>query len=335
VYDRAKVTAILNAAGFLPGRYADGTAQLTWMAVVPDAARDKKLDRLVESVGETEPAFVRELHARLEALAAPAAGGRAWYHHADAYDCRFVGPGAVRAVVDRVTLRSTLRRLAEDGYRVLLVFGEQPGKSHTWLMIEHLWSRTGMLSGADPPVRVTTHTWSGAVSGEDIAGSLFTKLGLDITLAQSQESEETRVRKLLDKLVGNYPKNDPSTRWILLDGLDRPRVHESARDFARGLVMLVNAGELPRTKLVVTGMDPLGLDAGYGMLEEQIERIDAALVHLFLTDVAEHLGRTVGPGEIDGLVAEVLGHGGAPEDLSELERSLYRTLSARWAGGAR
>ena len=60
-------------------------------------------------------------------------------------------------------------------------------------------------------------------------------------------------------IVGRYPR-DRLIRWIVLDGLDRPLVQETARDVARQLIVLVSDGDLPDTRLVITGFDTLGLD---------------------------------------------------------------------------
>jgi hypothetical protein len=177
---------------------------------------------------------------------------------------------------------------------------------------------------------VTTHAWSGTVTGEDIAESLATKLGLEGRVLPSFEPEETRVRKLVDVLVGHYPQGDNVTRWIFLDGLDRPGVNDSARDFARRLISLVDEGELPNTRLVVTGLDILGLDLSHGIQHEEIPSIDRAQVKAFLTDVAAHLQREADEATIDALVAEVLGDEDGLLDLREVEDALVGLVRATW-----
>ena len=95
------------------------------------------------------------------------------------------------------------------------------------------------------------------------------------------------------------------TRWIFLDGLDRPGVNDSARDFAPSIdCSLVDEGELPNTRLVVTGLDILGLDLSHGIQHEE-PSIDRAQVKAFI-DVAAHLQREADEATIDALVAEVL-----------------------------
>jgi hypothetical protein len=335
VYGQQKVAATLEAAGLVPGKYTLDPAELAWLAAVPDAARQRRLGLLLQRVADAEPAFLPELHRRMAPLVATPFAAGAWYHYADPLRCRFVGPGARRAVVDRNGLRQALQALASDDFRVLLVTGEpRSGKSHTWVLVDHLRS-AGSLLGSHRFARVTTHHWSGDVHGQDLARSLIAKLALDVVVQPANEADETMVRKLLDGMVGLYPA-DGVTRWIVLDGLDRANVQGAAHDFARTLVDLVNAGELPDTRLIVTGLDPLGLDAGYGLQYERIPAIDEALVRSFVLDVAAHLARDVDAAEVDALVAEVLAAGGDGDerDLAEVERALFRVLSSRWGAAS-
>ena len=137
------------------------------------------------------------------------------------------------------------------------------------------------------------------------------------------------MRKFLDRLVGEYP-SDGITRWIVLDGLDRPGVQEGARDLARGLIQLVEDGELAQTRLIVTGLDPLGLQTGYTVRTEEIPGIDRRLLGDFLKDVAAHLGRATSDAERDQMVEEILGSGSEPRDLAEIETEVVRLVRARW-----
>jgi hypothetical protein len=332
VFGEAQVEATLGAAGLNPGDYPLSTAKLAWTAAVPDAARLGKLAALVDAVSGSKPAFGRELERRMSQLLRPAGAG-SWYGHEDPYACAFVGLRSARAVIDRVRLRSGLRELAEDQYWVLVVFGQpRSGKSHTWLLVDHLRT-AGRLVGVNRFTRVTTHRWSGEVTGEMIAQSLASKLALSIDLAPSGELDDARVRKFLDHLVGVYPSGDGVTRWIILDGLDRPGVQEGARDLARGLIQLVEDGELPQTRLIVTGLEPLGLHVGYAVRTEEIPAIDRTLLRAFLTDVAAHLGRATNDAELDTWIAEILGPGPQPRDLSEVEASVVRLVTTRWAQG--
>lgn len=328
-----QIPGALESIGLSPGDYPLTTARLVWTSAVPDAARLGKLAELVRVISASRPAFVRTLEREMTTLLQPTASGVAWYRHDDPYMYSFVGLRGARAVIDRVELRAGLRQLAEDQYWVLVVHGQpRSGKSHTWLLIDHLRS-AGRLIGTHRFTRVTTHRWSGEVTGAAIAESLASKLGLEIELTPSGELDDARVRKFLDQLVGAYPGGDGITRWIILDGLDRPGVQEGARDLARGLIHLVEDGELPQTRLVVTGLDPLGLHVGYAVRTEEIPTIDRTLLRAFLTDVAAHLGRKVSAKELKEWIAEILGPGSQPPDLSQVEAAVVRLVTTRWANG--
>jgi hypothetical protein len=335
VYESDKVRDYLQAAGMNPGFYNTNIAYRAWAGAVPDAARDGQLQNLINRVVEDSPAFGRALESRLQPLLMPLGGEAAWYRHDDPYACDFVGPRASRAVIDRAGLRRGLRELATDEYWILVVSGRaRSGKSHSWVLIDHL-RNAGKLTGVHRFVRVTTHTWSGEVTGEDLAQSLIAKLGLNIGLTPSGELEDARIRKLLDMLVGAYPQDDGVTRWIILDGLDRPGVQNSARDVAKRLITLVDEGELPKTRLIVTGLDPLGLTVAHTVRFEEIPSINKALLRSFFEDVAAHLGRTVAAEELDACVDEVLGTGEPTLDLHDVEGAVLQTVKKRWVDGTR
>lgn len=308
-------------------------ARVVWTQAVPDAARLGKLGALVDAASDGRPALAREVQRAMSPVALTQGATGVWYRNDDPYTCSFVGLRSARAVIDRSDLRSALRELAEDQYWVLIVHGTpRSGKTHTWRLVDHLRT-AGKLVGVNRFARVTTHDWSGEVTGETLAQSLAYKLGLSIDLAPSGELDDARVRKFLDHLVGVYPGGDGITRWIILDGLDRPAVQESARDLARRLIQLVEDGELPQTRLIVTGLDPLGLQVGYAVRTEEIPAINRALLQAFLIDVARHLGRTTSEAELEHWIAEILGPGPEPPDLSEIERSVVELVKARWAQG--
>jgi hypothetical protein len=333
IYGESNVSAALEAAGLAPADYELGRARRAWLAAVPDAARERKLDALVGYVAAEDRAFGRELEWELRSLLTPA-NGAAWYRCGDPFRCGFVGSGASRALIDRGELRRGLFELAHDQYRVLVVTGPPgSGKTHSWLLLDHL-REAGKLTG-HKCVRVTTHSWGNAeVTGEMVIESLAYRLGLDIRLTPSGELDDVRARKLLDQLVGQYPA-DGVIRWIVLDGLDRPRVRDSARDVARLLVMMVSERDLPNTRLVITGFDQLGPVGGASVTVETIPAISEVLLRSFLVDAAGHLGHDdVDPEDLDDLVASVLGDGGLPRSLGEIEAAVVRLVKERWGTAA-
>ena len=150
-----------------------------------------------------------------------AAARRLWYEHDDPYTSGFVGLRADRAVINRVRLRQGLRQLATEQYRILLITGaERSGKSHSWDLVQHLRDAR-KLPGQHRFIKVSTHEWAGKVTGVDLARSLNNKLDLGINLMPSGELDEALIRKFLESIVGRFPQDD-ITRWIILDGLDRP-----------------------------------------------------------------------------------------------------------------
>jgi hypothetical protein len=326
------VEPVLTSAGLNPGAYNLRRATTLWGEVVPDAAHLGRLGALVDAVAALRPAFAGQVDREMTQVLQPLAAAGEWYRNDDPYTCSFVGLRSARAVIDRKDLRAALRELAEDEYWVLVVHGNpRSGKTHTWRLVDHLRT-VGRLSGMNRFARVTTHDWSGEVTGEALAQSLAFKLGLSIELTPSGELDDARVRKFLDRFVGVYPGGDGVTRWIILDGLDRPGVQEGARDLARRMIQLVEDGELLQTRLIVTGLDPLGLQVGYAARTEEIPAINRALLGGFLDDVAKHFDRTPSDAELDECVAEILGPGPEEPDLSEIERRVVQVVRTRWAG---
>ncbi|MBO3748413.1 hypothetical protein J5X84_20250 [Streptosporangiaceae bacterium NEAU-GS5] len=330
VYIRAEAEAYLNDVGLPPAEYADRSVKLTWLEAVPDAAGKGLLEQLVRNISRDKPAFAAQLHNRMREISRPGNATRHWYQHNDPYMSQFVGPRASRAMIDRAGLRNGLRALADEDYRILVIRGpEKSGKSHSWFLVEHLRD-AGELIGAHRFARVTTHTWMGSVTGVDLGLSIARKLlGLDIGLANSGEQPVTLVRKILDILVGEYPQ-DGVTRWIVLDGLDRPGVDDSAHDLAKRLIQLVDEGELPRTRLIVTGLDMTGLNVGPSVKQEEIPQIDLALVRTFLSDVAVHLGLDVTPAELDLLATTTLAADPGPPLMNQIEANVIELVRTHW-----
>ncbi|HEY7274596.1 MAG TPA: hypothetical protein VH594_01455 [Trebonia sp.] len=326
-----EVGAAIQAGGLSPWIYPLAVAKLAWDTAVPDAVRERKLDALLAPVVRDDPVFGEDLERRLRELTGPAGAG-GWYPCGDPYHCGFVGPGASRAVIDRERFRAGLRSLAAEDYRVLVVSGPPgSGKTHSWRLIDHL-RQAGMLVG-HKCVRVSTHIWgTDEVTGEMVAQAVADRLGLDIRLTGSAELADARARKILDMLVGRYPV-DGVIRWIVLDGLDRPRVHDSARDVGRQLITMVDDGELPNTRLVITGFDGSLTAVSASVLTDQIPAIDAALLRSFLADVAARLGHAVADAELAVLAEEVLGAGGSPSVMADVEAAVVRLVKREWAPG--
>lgn len=328
LYLQPAIVDAIEGAGLSPDDYRlEVEPKYIWAGVVPDAVEKGKLAALIAYVSKSDPAFRAELERQLLALRA---ARRRWYEHDDPYTSGFVGLRADRAVIDRAGLREGLELLADEQYSVLLITGaERSGKTHSWLLVQHLRDAK-KLRGLHRFVKVSTHDWTGDVTGVDLAGSLNDKLNLGINLISSDELQDAMIRKFLDSIVGRYPQDD-ITRWIVLDGLDRPGVQASARDLGKGLVKLVDGGELPQTRLIVTGLDPFSLQNGSNVTKEAIPPIDESLVRAFLSSVAEELGRPATEAELGRCLAELFPGQTPQRDLTELEQEVVRLVKESWA----
>lgn len=335
IYDKDDIARALEDANISPGEITWGKASIAWRELVPLAARENKLDALIEGITKNNPAFGVRLEQVLRPLLATA---DIWYPCHDPYYCGFFGPGATTAMIDRDGLRTGLQNLANDQYRVFIVSGaRKSGKSHSWLLIDHV-RQAGKLAGHEC-VCVSTHDWSAGtkVSGAMMVQAIADQLSLQVKATESDELGEARTRKLLNLLTGQYPKSDGVTRWIVLDGLDRDEAINAvdAKDVALKLIPMVNTNRLPDTRLVITGFNPLWLPTKRQILFESITAIDEARVSAFLSATAGHLGYEVDPKSLAALVSEVLNAGGPSLDLELIEDAVVRLAKREWGPGGR
>jgi hypothetical protein len=322
---------IIDETGLDLGDYnLNQPAKAIWRDVVPDAVGFRKLDALISRVAKDYPAFLPDLEIQLAPLLT-VSGGASWYRCANPWESGFVGPRASRAVIDREELRDGLRALATEDCRVLIVSGASlSGKSHSWYLIDHLRT-AGKLVG-HKFAHVSAERREDA-SGEELAVELADKLALKLPLMPSAEMDDARIRKILNMIAGCFPQDQDAPCWIVLDGFDRPRVHESARDMARRLITMVNEGEIWPARLIVTGFDLTGWEDDWSIRLERIPAIDAVLVRKFLADVAAHLGRVVDPAELNRLADEVLGSQDAPRSLDKVGKAVVEVVRDHWGAG--
>ena len=335
IYDKDDIARALEDANISPGEITWGKAAIAWREVIPLAARENKLDALIEAINKKNPAFGVRLEEVLRPLLATTG---VWYPCHDPYYCGFFGPGATTAMIDRDGLRSGLQNLANDQYRVFIVSGERKsGKSHSWLLIDHV-RQAGKLEGHEC-VCVSTHDWGAGtkVTGAMVVQAIADQLNLKVGATGSDELGEARTRKLLNLLTGQYPKSDGVTRWIVVDGLDRDEAINAvdAKDVALKLIPMVNTNRLPETRLVITGFDPLWLPSRRQILFETIPALDRERVSAFLTAAAGHLGQDVDPKSLATHVTEVLDAGGASRDLELIEDAVVRLVKREWGPGGR
>jgi hypothetical protein len=332
--DQDWIESTLTDAGLSPARYFLRQAPaLVWREIVLDAVKRRKLDAIVEAVAKREPAFSMYLEEVVRRLLD---SGAVWYPCRDPYYCGFFGPGAATAMIDRRDFRSGLQDLANEQFRVLVVSGPRgSGKSHSWLLIDHL-REAGKLAGHEC-ICVSTHDWSVGtrVSGAMIVEAIADQLCLDVSLTGSDELGEARTRKLLNQLAGAYNKNGTVVRWIVIDGLDRDEAIDAAdaKDVTLKLIDMVKRGRLAYTRLVVTGFDRLWLPTTRQILLETIPVIDEVLVCSFLADCATHQGYQPGSDALVALAREVLAAGGPSRDLGLIEEAVLAVVKREWGAG--
>lgn len=332
VYHEEEIKSALEWAELQPGIYSLKQPRLAWLAAVTDACNGGRLEALVDAAaGVKQDAFLKqELARELEQM--PAAGDGRWYRCIDPWDSKLVGPDASRAVIDRSGLRNGLRQLAREQRRVLVISGSAgSGKSHSLRLIEHLWDAKHLVGHRY--ALVSTHESSGEWTGDQLALTLARRLGLDLDIRPGgDELGDALVRKILDLIVGRYPQDQASPCWIVLDGLDRPLVHESARDMARRLIAMVGLGALRPTRLIITGLDDLTNEERRYAIWERIPAIDNVLMREFISAVAGEVGYQLRQGELDAHVADVLGSGAERRTLDEVEDAVIRLVHGELAG---
>ena len=307
IFSKHEMEEVLMGCGILPGNYDLSIPRHGWHAIILDAIPDGRLQKLITEAIRTRPAIKKELNNRLIASEKEYAHQKVWYQNTDPINCKFVGRGATRAIVDREQLRRHLRDLSSGMYKVLLVEGgPRSGKSHTWRLIEHLMT-------AGPPaglpmfsaVKVSIHSLGTQVNAGEIMGTLADRLGLDLNLAASSEMPDARTRKMVDRFIGQLP-DDGKIRWIVIDGLDRPGVDPDCVDLARRLVSVIEEGELPNTRLVITGL-PEGDSIGSRfVLYETIKEIKEDDIERFIRGVAEDIKKPINSPTVEQIVREIL-----------------------------
>jgi hypothetical protein len=336
-YGQQLIERALDGAGLSPLDYRlDYPARLLWREIVGHATGRDRLEALITCVSMADAALGGALERRLDSSG--------WYQCGDPYYCCLFGPGLKTAMIDRAGLRSGLANLAQDEYRVLVVSGERgSGKTHSWRLIEHLSQKGGPLAG-HKCIRVSTHAWGSGtrVTSEMVAQEVADLLDLNVEAMGGSELPQARTRKILTLLTARYPA-DGILRWIVLDGLDREEAIDAddAKDVALPLIRKVADGELPDTRLVITGFDPLWLPARRATTVEAIPPIGWDLVRAFLADASAHLGRPVGAAELDAFATTVLpapvsahsGQASLSPTLSVIEDAVVRLIRQEWGPG--
>jgi hypothetical protein len=239
-------------------------ARTFWAAVVLQLRRQAKLKDLIEHMAQRFPArradFERFLTldtatATVSSFSAAAVEAASWQAFDDPLEARFVGPGRAAPIFDRENLRSDLMRLRRQGYRTLNITGTpRSGKSFS-LQLVQLVCETDQA----PIVAVDVEDWgSDEFTDIDLVQALAVQLKVDVdcSAVANVPDPHTRARLLLYALRDTIEAPPANPRWIVIDGLDRPSVHPTAKAFVERLLKSIEKDNKPaNTRLVVTGFD--------------------------------------------------------------------------------
>src|SRR5262245_36808153 len=208
-------------------------AKTFWAGAVLEIRRQGKLKDLIVHVAERNPPLEHELSAFLtmdssivpnDAIA-PASNWRAFDNPVDA---RFVGPGLAAPIFDRDDLRKGLTLLRDEGFRSLnITGGTRTGKSFSLLLLQ-------LVCEVDkaPSVLVDIEDWGTDEFGDiELVSSLATQMKATLTYedVQNVPDPNTRARLLLYKFRDAVEPAVDKPRWIIVDGLDRPKVQATPK----------------------------------------------------------------------------------------------------------
>jgi hypothetical protein len=332
----------------------DDRAFSVWQDVLSQAVERDRFDALHASILAMVAALdarqkLAELRARMaDALEAPAATARfaslagagpaEWYCAPQPHLARLVGPQRMRAVFDRVDLRSFLDSM-DHGLTALFVNGQSgAGRSYSWQLLRHVAAARGHRSvwidikrrWGPPPAPPCT--------ARGLMSVIVSLLEIPVDLGSTSTTQpDTEPRLLADKLIAAWPP--PRTPaggrfWIMIDGLDHGNVSPWAVDLVEQLLQAADDSEFPgiQPQFLVTGYDGTLEQVLVSAAGEQIQAIGRPDVEQFFRDTASHLGQPVDETFITSLVDRVYDGLSATPDLAALNRSsaeLARNVLAR------
>jgi hypothetical protein len=327
IFDQNEMRATWQGAGLPVADFPFApSARIAWITMLKDAHARSRLGELLREVLSHKPA----LHTTIEAAFGPVAlaGAPSWYTCADPYGARLISSGAVRVQVDRSGLSQALREVVRDGLPVCSIRGGAgSGKSHSWFLIQHVAKHVAREVNNDVDLlRIDIEKeWKAAFEAAEFVGMLARRLDMPASFVTEEFTNPQRVsHELAGLFVRNFRALPPRQRWLIVDGLDRPFVTDSARVFIGLLANAAANGELPGLRLFVTGYEAeFDQDVLDVLCEEQIGPIECHHVEHFFQEVASHSGQTLVEGEAQALAARTL----QSADLADL-RMLGRAVIA-------
>jgi len=315
IYHDDDLLLVWVSADMKPGDFPSGnTARVRWNAMLRDAEPFGKLENLLREAEKLRPALTPSLAPALGQLA-----GVHWYTCANQYKYtpRLVGPGATQALINRCKLSENLERIVDYNFPVCTIRGRSgAGKSYSRHLIQQLAAQPGIQS---QPIRVDIATsFKDGVNARRFAGWLAERLGMNSTFNVDENTHETSIADgLATTFLARFSDLPARNRWIFIDGLDRPGVTDDVQVFVGHLALAATSGELPGTRLFITGhRGDFHADVVDVLCDEEIDPIDRSHLVTFFNDIATHIGTALRDGEADQLADKVL----ARAPLTDLRR---------------
>ena len=317
-------------AGLEPADFPNSpTARIGWNAMLRDAEAAGKLEKLLQTAVT--------LRSALAADVAPALAQRAgvhWYRWANQYKYRprLLGPGATQAMINRGKLSENLEQIVDYNFPVCTIRGKSgAGKSYSRHLIQQLAAQPGIQS---QPIRVDIATsFKDGVNARRFASWLADRLGMNSTFNVDENTHETSIADALaTTFLARFPDLPARNRWIFIDGLDRPGVTDDVHVFVGHLALAATSGELPGTRLFITGhRGDFHADVMDVLCDEEIDPIDRSQLVRFFTDIATHIGKPLSAVEAEQLADKVLAR--APlTDLRRLGRAAGEVAHEHFKG---
>ncbi|OXM55759.1 hypothetical protein [Amycolatopsis alba] len=332
-YLREDLIELYCGAGLPPHEidWNQPAAQL-WPTITRDTADAGRLENLILLVRHRCPAVAPDLDVVLSAHNTDIS----WYSARERHLSLLLGPGCQRALLDRRELRAHLVDLVKRQFPVLTITGEPgSGKSYSRHLIQHM-AGDPVLDCEFKIINVEDDFYD-HVGATDFMTTLAARLGLPTRFDVDEHTEQARtVRELVDLFVGRFTTLPGRLRWIFIDGLDRPQVAPGVHMVVAQLAKEVEAGQLPDTRLIVTGhpgdFAPAVLEV---LRHEELTGVTTSHLHGFFRGLAEHVGKPLSDEALEDLVDQVLAEA-ALDDLQVLGRAACRAAHLHFTpAGAR
>jgi len=315
IYLEAEMRRVWVSAGLEVGTFpgAGVPARTGWTTMLRDAEDAGRLEELLLEAGKL-PALKPHIAPAFAQLV-----GVHWYTCANRYKYtpRLVGPGATQALINRCKLSENLERIVDYNFPVCTIRGRSgAGKSYSRHLIQQLAAQPGIQS---QPIRVDIATsFKDGVNARRFAGWLAERLGMNSTFNVDENTHETSIADgLATTFLARFSDLPARNRWIFIDGLDRPGVTDDVQVFVGHLALAATSGELPGTRLFITGhRGDFHADVVDVLCDEEIDPIDRSHLVTFFNDIATHIGTALRDGEADQLADKVL----ARAPLTDLRR---------------